>query len=225
MAFTLATVVTVVVSVHLVAVLTDRGVPAGAAAAAAGGLGLLSVTGRALLTLAERRWSFATLMAGVFTAQAVALLLLATLPGSAVVVAFVVVYGAGFGAMTIARPVILAAMFGVRSFGSVSGALHAVLTIAKAAAPLIAGIAVTRAGAYTPVLWALVAADGVAALAMLPVARDPRLRPRAAGPRRAGGPPGPGAHRPALDKCLTLESTPRPTVTACTINSRSEACA
>ena len=72
-AFALATVATVVISVHLVAVLTDRGLPAGAAAAVAGGLGLLSVTGRVVLTLAERRWAFSTLMAGVFTAQAAAL--------------------------------------------------------------------------------------------------------------------------------------------------------
>jgi MFS family permease len=171
--FVLGTVSTVAVSAHLVALLTDRGHPTAVAAAATGALGLLSVTGRIVLTAAQRRVPFTTLMAGVFAAQGVGLVLLAGTRSLAGALAFVVVYGAGFGAMTLARPILLAERYGTAAYASISGTLAAFLTTARAAAPALAGLTVTRLGSYQPMLWTLAAASALAAAGMLRLDRPP----------------------------------------------------
>ncbi|MFU8849565.1 MFS transporter [Micromonospora sp. SL1-18] len=57
------------IGVHLVSYLTSRGHPATFAATAAGLLGVLSVTGRLVLTGARRRLPVTTIVAGVFAIQ------------------------------------------------------------------------------------------------------------------------------------------------------------
>ncbi|MEU1237596.1 MFS transporter [Micromonospora aurantiaca] len=68
------------IGVHLVSYLTSRGHPATYAATAAGLLGVLSVTGRLVLTAARRRLPVTTIVAGVFAIQAVAVLAMPSPP-------------------------------------------------------------------------------------------------------------------------------------------------
>ena len=96
-AFVLGTASVTAVSAHLVALLVDRGESAAFPAAAVGSLGAIKVGGRIASTLAERRRGMAVLTAGVFASQGAALALLGFGRGRAVVLVFVLVYGAGFG--------------------------------------------------------------------------------------------------------------------------------
>jgi cyanate permease len=85
-----------VVGVHLVAYLQELGHSPTMAAGVAGLLGVMSVTGRVVTTLAARRYGM-TVVAVVFVLQAVGLALLPA-------VACVLAVGLGFGVSTIARP-------------------------------------------------------------------------------------------------------------------------
>ena len=107
LAAVLETLSVTVVAVHLVAYLRDDGVGAGAAAAAAGSLGVLSVAGRIALTAFATRVGLGRLAAAMVAGQAVGVGALLALPRPAGVVLFVLLFGAGFGVMTIARAALL----------------------------------------------------------------------------------------------------------------------
>jgi cyanate permease len=179
-AFVAGTLSVVAVSAHLPALLVERGQGPAFAAAAAGSLGLLSVAGRVALTVSARRIAFPRVLAWLFLAQAAALAGLPLASGRAGVVAFVLVYGAGFGAITIARPVILTELYGARGYAALAGVVALAITCARAAAPLAAGWAYDVAGSYTPVLAVLALTNAAAALALAPAARA-WLPPRRAG--------------------------------------------
>jgi len=92
---------------------------------------------------------------------------LATVHSTAGVIIFVVLFGAGFGAVTPARAALVADLYGPAHFGSISGVRAAGVTGARAAAPVGAGLLVTQLGSYEPVLWGLVALSALATLAAL----------------------------------------------------------
>ncbi|BCJ75214.1 putative transporter, MFS family protein [Catellatospora sp. IY07-71] len=145
-------IATSAVSVHLVGYLTHAGHPATTAAAIAGMLGALSVTGRIATTTLGRRHPITTTTAAVFALQAAAAAALPLLGGTvAGAVACVAVFGLGFGVGTIARPAIIVDRYGTTAYGAISGTLTVPITIAKAAAPLAV------AGATGSILMAAVA--------------------------------------------------------------------
>lgn len=171
LAFTLAFLVNVAITVHLIAYLTERGYGAGFAAAAAGAIGAAAIPGRLILTplggVLPRRW----VTAGIFLVQAVALAALLLVPGAAGVWAFVVLFGAGFGAITPARAAMVAELYGPAHYGAIGGVLALVITGARAAAPVGTGLLVTALGRYEPVLWLLAAVTVLAGLATLRIER------------------------------------------------------
>jgi MFS family permease len=156
----------IALSVHLVAYLVDRGYGLGQAALAAGGIGLMQVAGRGIATaLGQRRDDYAV-YAGIFLLQgaSLALPLLTTGHGTGATVAiaiFVALYGLGFGLPELIRGVTVADFYGVRSYAGINGVLGLFVTIARAAGPAAAGVAVTLLGDYRVVL----VAAGVAAFA------------------------------------------------------------
>lgn len=153
LAFAANTLAVVVVAVHLVPHLRENGHSSGFAAAAAGALGALSVTGRLAVTGATRRWSTASVTAFAFAVQAVAVgVLLAAGSSSAGAVAFVVLFGVGFGVGTIARPALLAQAYGTSAFATLSALGGVALTGAKTVGPIAAGLARSATGSYAPVL-------------------------------------------------------------------------
>jgi predicted MFS family arabinose efflux permease len=163
-----------VVGVHLVAYLRELGHAPTVAASVAGLLGVMSVTGRVVTTLAGRRYGL-TVVAAIFALQAAGLALLPVV-GQALVpaVACVLAVGLGFGVSTIARPVLLAERYGVAGYATLAGLLAAILTATKALAPLGAAWLRTAAGSYTPAM-AISAAGGVLGAAGL-LALHPRGR-------------------------------------------------
>jgi predicted MFS family arabinose efflux permease len=152
------------IAVHLVAYLIDLGHPPAFAATIAGGIGVLSVTGRLVSTGAQRRWATRGVVAVVFAVQAAGALALPLIGAStAGAVAAVLLFGLGFGVATIARPALLADRYGTAGFATISGLLAVPLTITKALAPLGAAALYQLTGGYTAVALACAAACALAA--------------------------------------------------------------
>jgi len=172
-----------VVGVHLVAYLRELGHALTVAANVAGLLGVMSVTGRVVTTLAARRYGM-TVVAVVFALQAVGLALLPVVGDAlAPAVACVLAIGLGFGVSTIARPTLLAERYGVAGYATLAGLLAAILTLTKALAPLGAALLHTVAGTYTPVM-AISATGGLLAAAGLLALRPARAATRTPSPDR-----------------------------------------
>jgi MFS family permease len=167
-------------AVHLVGFLIHSGHRATFAATVAGLLGVLSVTGRLVLTAAQRRFRLHTVVAAVFAVQAVAAFSLAVIgAGRLGAVAAVTAFGIGFGVASLATPGLLADRYGTTAYATIAGTLAAPVTLAKAAAPLGAAALVTAAGGYTPVVAAIGTACLVAAAGILARATTPRPVPPA----------------------------------------------
>jgi MFS family permease len=169
-------------TVHLVGFLIRQGHPATFAATVAGLLGLLSVTGRLVLTVAQRRQPLTVVVAAVFGVQAAAATALMMAGGSrAGATVTVIGFGLGFGVASLATPQFVAGRYGTAAYGTIAGVLTTPVTLAKATAPLAAAAALTATGSYSPVLIAIAAACLIAAFGVLARASTPS--PIAAPPR------------------------------------------
>ena len=172
-AFTTSVAVVVGLGVHLVPLLTRRGLDPLEAAAVAGAIGLVALPGRLVFTPLGQRIRRGAVTASIFVLQAAGLLALVVVPGDAGVWSFVVLYGAGFGAIMPARAALVAHAFGPAAFGSIQGRLTLLGTAARAAAPLALGVLVS-AGVNDAVSLTLLAALTLgAAVAVAPLGRRP----------------------------------------------------
>ncbi|WP_229734608.1 MFS transporter [Cellulomonas carbonis] len=165
----LQAVATTTVTVHLVAHLQGSGVAPDHAALAAGALGVMSVAGRLVFAGGARvgpARAAATLLAG----QALGVVALLAVPGTAGLVAFVVLAGAGFGVMTIARAALLGQYVPLTRYASASGRQALATTAGRVAAPLAGGAAITAVGSG-PTFAAVAACSAAAAVALLAAER------------------------------------------------------
>jgi MFS family permease len=105
--------------------------------------------------------------AAIFMLQTLAMAALLLIHSTTGVIAFVVLFGAGFGAVTPARAALVAEYYGPAFYGSISGVLALCLTGARALAPVGAGIMYDATHGYTAVLWTLLIASTLAAVAVL----------------------------------------------------------
>ncbi|MFF5209578.1 MFS transporter [Streptosporangium sp. NPDC000396] len=155
------------IAVLLVTYLIHLGHPPVFAAAIAGLLGVLSVTGRLVTTGLRRRWAAAPVAAAVFVLQGAGALLL-PLAGRTVTGAIgcVLLFGLGFGVATITLPHLLAERYGTAVYATLSGRIALFSVADKATAPL-AGVALAQAIGYGWVMGAVALACGIAALALV----------------------------------------------------------
>ncbi len=133
---------------HILPILTDRGLTGDAAVLAASMIGPMQVAGRLAMMAAERRVSSHAITSACFVGVAcagAALYFSAVVP--ALVVAFVILQGSGYGVTSIMRPVITKEILGTQNFGAISGAVAVPYLLAWAAAPL-AGSLLWEAGGY-----------------------------------------------------------------------------
>ncbi|MCZ7373262.1 MFS transporter [Micromonospora sp. WMMC250] len=155
-------------TVHLIGYLINRGHPATVAATMTGLLGVLSVTGRLVLTAARRRLRVTTIVAAVFAIQACAVLAMQLLAGTRTgAVITVVGFGLGFGITSLATPAMLTDRYGTTAYATIAGRLTAPVTIAKATAPLAAATLLHTTAGYTPLLTAVAGCCALAAIGML----------------------------------------------------------
>ncbi|MEV2242237.1 MFS transporter [Micromonospora sp. NPDC049891] len=166
------------IGVHLVGYLSNRGHPATFAATAAGLLGVLSVTGRLVLTAARRRLPVTTIVAAVFAIQAVAVLAMPLAAGTRVgAIVTVTGFGLGFGIASLATPALLTDRYGTAAYATIAGRLAAPVTVAKATAPLGAAAVLHIDGGYTLLLGAVATCCVLAATGMLTRPTSPKQYP------------------------------------------------
>lgn len=162
------------IGVHLIAYLVELGHAPAFAATIAGGLGVLSVTGRLVTTAAQRRRPLRHVVATIFGFQALGVAALPLVGRSTLgAVACVLAFGLGFGVGTIARPALVADGYGTARFATIAGVMTVPLTITKAVAPLAAAALHGLTGSYTTTA---VATGTACALAAALVARVPDQR-------------------------------------------------
>jgi MFS family permease len=154
------------VAVFLVAYLLEAGAPPGLAAVAAGGLGALSVAGRVVLTVLAARIGIGRVTAAMVAGQAVGVLLLFVLPQPLATVAFVLLFGAGFGVIHIARPAMLGHYVPTGVFATVSGQQALAGQFGRVVAPVSAGGLITAFG-YGAGFTAIAACTVAAALLLV----------------------------------------------------------
>ena len=160
------------IAAHLPALLIDRGEAVTLAAVLTGAIGALSVTGRIVITVATRWLPMVRLLGIVYLLQASGLVLMALVPTRTSALLFVVLFGIGFGATTVAKPVMIADRFGPRWYGAIAGYTAAFVTLAEAASPIAMGVGRDVAGDYVSVmLW-------LAALMVLGAFATSRVRGR-----------------------------------------------
>ncbi len=173
-AFCLNAVGVLAVNVHLVPFLIDRGHAPAFAANMAGLIGVMALPGRLVLTPLGDRLPRGAVTASLFLSQAVALVVLVLGRDTAGVLVFVILFGAGFGAITPARAALVAEYYGAAAFGSINGAVALFVTAARAVGPVGAGTVYDLVGSYTPLWWALAAVSVLSGGAILMAERAAR---------------------------------------------------
>lgn len=166
-AFFLATLATGVVFVHLIPYLTEQGYDPGFAAWATGLIGIMGLPGRLIITplgaWLSRRW----ISAAIFALQTTGLVVLLTVHSQFGVILFVILFGAGYGAIAPARAALVADFYGPANYGSISSWQSLFLTGSRALAPVGAGLLYTLNGGYGPALWALTLGSALGTVAIL----------------------------------------------------------
>lgn len=143
----LVSVPVVFVNVYLVSYLLGHGYSLTAAAAASGSLGILSVLGRVFMSRVAQRIRLARITGVLVACQALAVLPLLSgagaLPG---LVAFILLFGAGFGVITLARASLLADYAPAPMYARWAGFQSTILTVAQVIAPVAGSLLHAGAG-------------------------------------------------------------------------------
>lgn len=150
--FALLAVVHGVTIHHLLHILSDRGLGAGAAVLIASFIGPMQVAGRlGILAISDRASNYAIAIC-CFIAMALAvLLLMAVSQLAALALGFVFFFGAGYGMTSVIRPLVAREVLGEANFGLKSGLLALVYLVGSAIAPYL-GSLIWTAGGYNLVL-------------------------------------------------------------------------
>jgi len=138
---------------HLLPLLDEREIANGTAVFAASMIGPMQVAGRVVMLVVEKHISSLMIFAACFIALAIASI---SLLGATVLpwllIAFVLLQGAGYGVTSILRPIITADFLGRENFGLIAGFLAVPFMGATAAAPTIAAF-IWGVGGYDMVIW------------------------------------------------------------------------
>ncbi len=164
-AFTLNALVFSAMSLHLMPILKESGLPAYFAAAIGALLGPMQVLGRALEPALGRVMNIRQVGLLAISLVPAALLFLFA-PGSWLVAygIFVVMYGIGNGIITIIRGTLPADLYGLEAYGAISGAISAPVMIAFAAGPYVASVLYSVGGGYPAAIASMAVIAGFAAL-------------------------------------------------------------
>jgi len=173
--------------VHLVPLLTDRGIPAQQAVAIFSSIGASLIVGRLVCGyLLDRFFAPFVAIAFILIPMAGVLTLLAS-NDPAFTTAGAVMVGLGLGAEVDLIGYLQSRYFGLRAFGQVYGYLFAVFTVGSGVGPFLMATAFDSTGSYQAALMGFVVVLALAALVMLrlprsypfPVQHQPTTKPNA----------------------------------------------
>lgn len=132
---------------HLLPVLNDRGVLAGASVFVASLVGPMQVLGRVVISMLQKQLTHKMIVCSAFVFMACSMIFLFNSRlGLPVAVTFAVVFGCGYGTLSIIRPVIARDILGEGNFGAKSGQLAFFYLIGAAAAPYLGSLVWAAAG-------------------------------------------------------------------------------
>ena len=164
------------VMTHMLPILDDRGLHPETAVLAASMIGPMQVAGRLAMMAAERHVSTLTIALGTYVATGLAAAaLLGAGAASGLIVAFVVLHGAGYGVTSITRPVVVADVLGREGFGVTSGLLAIAFVGGGAAAPTAAAL-LWESGGYDMVLAMVIGASALGMTALFAAWRVSRAQ-------------------------------------------------
>lgn len=152
--------------IHVVPMLTDRGMTADSAANAIAILGVGSLIGRLATGFALDHLSISLVGGVLFLLQAIGMLALWTEARGLVPYFSVFFVGLAVGAETDIIPFAVRAKFGVRDFGKIFGLTYALFSLGPVLGPLLMGWAFDSLGSYSLILLIFAAAGLAAAIAI-----------------------------------------------------------
>lgn len=165
----------VAVQIHLIPYLQDQGFTATFATTAAGAIGLLKLPGRIIFAPLADRFGHRPISIAIFVLHGAAIAVLAMADSAVGIYAFVVLFSAGNGALTLMRASLVADVFGLQAYGAISGSMAFVSQAAMAAGPLIVSLLVAAWGGYTSVYWTLSVVVLLSAIGIAQVQQVARL--------------------------------------------------
>ena len=138
---------------HLLPLLDERNIQSGLAVLAASMIGPMQVVGRLVIMAVERHIAALYIFAACFVAMGIAAIsLFQSNLFPILLISFVLFQGAGYGATSLLRPVVISELLGNKNFGLIAGLLAVPFLGAAAAAPTIAAF-IWKIGGYDTVIW------------------------------------------------------------------------
>jgi MFS family permease len=183
-AFVLATIAINGTLAHVVALLTDRGLPAATATDALSVAGLAIIAGRIVSGYCVDRLFAPHVTVAMFCAPIVGIALLLTGGAGVAPFAGTVLCGLGIGAEIDLMAFFVGRYFGLRAFGAIYGLMFATFAVGSGLGSFLMGACFDLAGSYRPMLVAFVA---VLIAACLLIARLGPYRYRAEAARERPG--------------------------------------
>lgn len=176
LAFGMISISAAAIRVHFIPFLIETGIDSSTAAFATGIIGVMQVVGRVIFAPMEQRYSIRGIIVWIFGLHVVSLSLLLFGETTALIGGFILIFGAAQGAVTLARPSMVAELYGVSHYGRISSIMALFLTLTSTSAPLIASLLYDRVGNYQPVVWMVVIFAGAATAVVSMAKREsPRL--------------------------------------------------
>ncbi len=166
-AFALNSIVITFMVIHFVPFLIERGYAPGLAAGLYGLIGVASLPGRLIFTPLGDRLPAGWISAFIFLTQTLGFATLALGQGSWAVILFLVLFSAGYGAISPTNAALIADLFGVRHFGTISGTISMVVDATTAIVLALLAVLRDRWGGYTGLVWILVILSTLSVLSML----------------------------------------------------------
>jgi MFS family permease len=160
--------------VHLVPLLTDRGIPASRAVVVFSGIGASLIVGRVLCGFLLDRFFGPHVAVTFVVLPALGVVTLLASSDPALTTLGAVLVGLGMGAEVDLIGYLQSRYFGLRAFGQIYGYLFAVFTVGTGLGPFVMGATYDAFGSYRPALMAFLAVLACAAWLLL---RLPRLYP------------------------------------------------
>lgn len=146
--FCLSTATNIAFAIHLIPLLLARGHPLAFASLTLGSVGIMKLVGRLLIGPLVDRTTVSTATTIVFGLQAIGLILLTLSNSSLAIWACVVLFGIGDGASTPARAELVAQLYDISIYGSISGVMALFLAGARAIGPVGASLVFALTGGY-----------------------------------------------------------------------------
>jgi MFS family permease len=170
LAFALALLASNAMRIHLIPYLIEREYDPSFAAWVGAAIGVAQVIGRVSYVPLEARFSPRTLAIILLILQAGSFGLLLMGDTLIFIWAFVFVYGAALGMLTLVRPVLTAEAYGVASLGKINSVMSLIMTLAVTVGPFGASFIYERLGGYVPalILMAIISLFGVVLLLRVP---------------------------------------------------------